>query len=253
MFRVFAYTLSSITLVGGIAWLATEETHQGPHATLSVPLASGLPQDQGSRLTPESVVAIPPHESSLTDSNQDSRLQRFEKQLQLLEEQLRAQRHDLRQQQNEIAQLTRALAMGKPSDPKAVEDSDEPVQSEEEREQIRLAQLDREFAQQKTDLEWSQEAASQIVSTVEKVLNERRPAGGGGTSLVDANCRATLCRIELVGENLEAVNNFSQSFPLQLGWQASTIQIIAHEPDGSVRSIIYVSKDGHDLPAEQGG
>lgn len=253
MFRVFAYTLSTITLVAGIAWLATEVTPQGPHPTLSVPLASGLPQDKGSRLTPESVVATPPHESSLTDTNQDLRLQRFEKQLRLLQEQLRAQRHDLRQQQNEIAQLTHVLATGNPSDLTAVEGSNEPAQPEAEREQIRLAQLDGEFSQQQTDHEWSQEAASQIVSAVEKVLNEQGPAAGGGTSLIDANCRATLCRIELVGENVEAVNSFTQNFPFQLGWQASTNQHIVHEPDGSVRSIIYVSKDGHDLPAEQGG
>jgi hypothetical protein len=241
MNRIITYAFGAITLLGGMSWLGMEWVSPG--------FQEGLLSDHGSDVNSEEKVALGDTSPKLLGDNLP--LQRLEKRLSQLQQQLQDQQQMLRQQQNEIAQLTRALAMGKPSDTEDTENTDLPVQSQEEWEQMRLAQLDEEFSQEKTDVEWSQEAAGQIVKVADKVLNAHGP--GGGASLVDANCRATLCRIELMGESIEAINHFAQMFPLELGWQGSMHQTVVHEPDGSVRTIMYVSKDGHELPAEEEG
>lgn len=244
MSRAIPYTCGAIALAGIISWSEMEPASQGFHAD-SV-------SDTGSQVSTDKTVAPPWRNIHLEQSDDNQPWPRMEKQLRQLQQQIQIQQQTLQKQQNEIARLTHALATAAPSGTTDQEISNAPAQSDEEREQARLERLDGEFAQQKDDPEWSMEAASQIVYTVEKVLDDREGGTTKGTSLVDASCHATLCRIELAVEDMSALSSFAQEFPIQLGWQASINQTVTHNLDGSVRSIIYVSRDGHEIPAEEG-
>lgn len=244
MSRAITYTCGAIALAGIISWSGMEPASQDFHA--------GSVSGTGSQARMEKTVAPPSRNAHLEHSDDSPQWPHLEKQLRQLQQQIQIQQQTLQKQQHEIARLTHALATDASSDTTDPEISNAPAQSDEEREQIRLELLDGEFAQQKDDSEWSMEATSQIVYTVEKVLNDREGGATKGTALVDASCHATLCRIEVAGEDMSALSSFAQEFPIQLGWQASINQTVTHKPDGSVRSIIYVSRDGHELPTEEG-
>lgn len=188
----------------------------------------------------------------------DRRLADVEQELAQLRLQLDSDRRQLRRelqaQRDEVARFTRALADSEGCDPAAAHDRPEPEPAAEEleradheREQRQLAQLEAVFDREPEDGAWSRHATVQIANAAEQITYgsvERSVA------LVDARCRASLCRLELTGSDAHALNGFSVALPSQLGWQGSMKQTLVSEPDGSLTSILYVSRDGQDLPAE---
>jgi len=230
-FRFIALALIALGLSAGIVRLAIRELERTQHASAGERRASGAGQ----------------------------RLSEVETQLEQLQRQLEAEqqerRLELQAQRDEFAQLKRALVEGQRSDLATAQEHPAPSPEEIERadrdrEQRWLAQLEGVFEGERMDRAWSRDAVEQIASAAEQVAHG---SSASGASLVDTQCRATLCRLEVAAHSLDAVDAFSRMFPAELGWQGSMKQTIVHEADGSLTGIIYVSRDGRDLPAESGG
>src|SRR5262245_35320395 len=195
MMRYIAYAVSAISVIVIMTWLALHEPalRQYPNAS-DLSVSSAL-ENQGAAVLPEPTSAAQASQAERTDTAQERRLQKLARQVQQLQQKLQAQR-------NEVAHLARALAAAQPSALEAAPAGPAPEPSAEERdqadrewEQHRLAQLDGVFEREPWEPTWSPEAAQQIVSAAAQVA---RDASGSGTALVDVQCRASLCRLEVV-------------------------------------------------------
>lgn len=69
-----------------------------------------------------------------------------------------------------------------------------------------------------------------------------------GTSVQDVECRATLCRVEVVHDNLPAAQ-FVQLFAMKVGpvLPRMTSQPVQKD-DGTSGTLIYLAREGHDFP-----
>ncbi|MCI0565424.1 MAG: hypothetical protein MN733_43720 [Nitrososphaera sp.] len=79
-------------------------------------------------------------------------------------------------------------------------------------------------------------------------MERLRPETRTGTSLTDAYCGATLCRLEMTYLSKDAADNFSLEFPRELGWNTTANYQFVENPDGSILGVIHASRDGHGLP-----
>ncbi len=102
-------------------------------------------------------------------------------------------------------------------------------------------QLELSFHQQTTDPDWS----SKTKSLIQEALTGDKVAA---ESIIDIDCRATMCRIELSDDDQHRMPKFS-AFPLKIGQELPNIMVDQHtESDGSTTTVMYLSKDDFALP-----
>lgn len=93
------------------------------------------------------------------------------------------------------------------------------------------------------DSAWSVSAESQISDVFSAdVLS--------GSELINAECGSNLCRTEIRhnGNGLQDVENFQIHFGTRLGWDFDSYTEVINDPDGTIRTIMYISRDKHMLP-----
>ena len=98
------------------------------------------------------------------------------------------------------------------------------------------------FAQEKSELRASIEE-----DTLSKTFIREAFAG---VSLVTADCRVTLCRMEVLFSNQEGMGSFLGEFANAVGWNSQgVINFLPPDSSGSSRIVYILSKDGETLPS----
>lgn len=249
MITVHRAVIIATVLVAGFGWRAGLY-HNQPQDRLADAMDGGLGAAQARAPLPTGEEGDGSADAAaLTRAHLGPRLQALESRLQQLGRQVRAQDRRWRQQREEIERLAHALEAGAGAiNPDLPAEDNAPAQSDEERAQARVAQLEAELATQNTDPHWSQEAVARITGAVDRVLKNAGAEQDPGAALVDAACRASICRIELAYRGEVTMEGFANDVVLGLGWQSNFQFDTVQNPDGSMTTVVYLAKDGHRLP-----
>ena len=98
------------------------------------------------------------------------------------------------------------------------------------------------FAQEKSELRASVEE-----DTLRKTLIREAFAGA---RLLTADCRVTLCRVEIVFSDQDGMRRFLDEFPSAVGWNSQgSINMLPPDSSGNSRLVYVLSKDGETLPS----
>jgi hypothetical protein len=120
---------------------------------------------------------------------------------------------------------------------------------EAEHENLILAQAEANeaaFQQETTETTWSGEAREVIARAV--AAEEL-----AGTSVQEVECRATLCRVEVTHIDQHARSVFARQFLVAVAPLLPQAMMQAVETkDGSVSTVLYLARDGHDFPQLEG-
>ncbi|MDD5274782.1 MAG: hypothetical protein PHR16_01720 [Methylovulum sp.] len=100
------------------------------------------------------------------------------------------------------------------------------------------------FQAEATDSDWSGQSAGLI---------EKRLANSGDGSmyarLLATECKGTLCRIEIMHENLSQQTEFEFTLPMLFAdTLPSTMMFTEEASDGSIRQVVYLARAGHNFP-----
>jgi hypothetical protein len=107
--------------------------------------------------------------------------------------------------------------------------------------EARMALLDQQERTERADSRWSGPATAQI----QALFSGDKLAG---STLRDATCQTTLCRIEVDHRDALALDRFLGELPARLGWNTNSYaQTLTHE-DGSATLVLYLSREGYRLP-----
>ena len=181
-------------------------------------------------------------------SDDDSRLGQLQAQIERLGQQLAAQQLEMERLSHN--QNVTDRPGGKPGESGgAVQVSEEEqALSEQRRLESSLSELEAVFASQAEDPRWSRTAEGQIAAAVGQVSEESGKDIGELPQLQDADCRTSLCRLALTHTDEAAVERFMQAFPHRLSWRQAHGRVqLVHNADGSVSSVVYLSREGHSL------
>jgi hypothetical protein len=129
-------------------------------------------------------------------------------------------------------------------EPDTVEDIGEATASAGRGVYDQIAILDSAFASEPIDHTWSWRAVAQILETVEQVLYALEPGKSLETVVFDAECRSTLCKLELFHATQAAMEDFTGTFLDQLEWPANIQFMGVDQPDGQVDTIMYLVREG---------
>jgi len=98
------------------------------------------------------------------------------------------------------------------------------------------------FEQEKSELRASIEE-----DTLRKTFIREAFSGG---ELLTADCRVTLCRVEVTFSDQDSMHRFLDEFSNAVGWNSQgAINVLPTDASGSSRIIYVLSKDGETLPA----
>lgn len=241
---VMGWSLGLASLVGGALWLAEN---------VNPPLADAPPVVTG----PAPVIAAAPGlnapviAAAPVGADLETRLTRLEALVRTLGQQLDAQQQGLNRSRDDLARLTRALEQSRiagsamPTDEAATPDEPPTPEAEQAAVEARVAVLDRQARTERADPRWSGTATAQIQAMF-------AASGLAGSTLRDATCQATLCRVEVDHRDPLALDRFLGEFPAQLGWSThSYAQTLTHD-DGSATLVLYLSREGYRLPRPGG-
>jgi len=173
----------------------------------------------------------------------------FASQLALVRHQVQAQQRHLQQQRADIHQLRRALQAGVASTSSAAADTvRESPEEAAVREQERMVQLATDLANEAVDHAWATTAVEEIAAAVQQVFETLAEGVSDGAAFADSVCAQTFCRLELTHRDHVAMQEFIRQFPRHLGWQTDGHVDVMQNDDGSVRAVVYLSRDGYSLP-----
>lgn len=252
MSRSFVSVVIAVVLIGfaAVAWLVGG----WPSNTEGLAARSALIPEV---LEPEDGAATRPPASGLSSTSDDSRLERLESGFQRLRQQLQqvqVEQARVQTQQRALAQryadLERSLGGSDGQAPYGDVSAHEedasntgPMPSDDELLAVRRQHLDQELAMQPADEEWSLAAAEQIATAVgEAVLEE--------SQLLQADCRTTLCRAEVVHESKADLDLFMERFHSALSWQTNSHNHTTSYQDGRLGTVVYLAREGYSLPKQ---
>jgi hypothetical protein len=104
--------------------------------------------------------------------------------------------------------------------------------------------LELSFSKQAPDMSWSREAKAEVTELFQPLTNQ-------DTRLVSADCRTTLCRVELAHTGDEAFHAFMASSMngVMRGWKGpGGGGLLRTDADGTMRAVFYLAKEGTELP-----
>lgn len=246
--RRFTVILGILSLIGWGSWITGSYMAQDPEP-IGYPLHSESMPLQVQIPTTAAVAALAPPPKPPDGAKTDARLAWVEAQLRQLRQQVQIQQARMQQQQEELQRLTSTLAQK--AAPRLLDASDEvetEPASEIDWQQVHMAQFEAALTAQSLDEKGGVEAVEQITTAMEQLLEGLRPDADGLTTLWDAECRTTLCRVELLHDTHQAMENFLHEFPQRLGWQGSAHYDVVSNADGSLSTVMYLSRNGHALP-----
>ena len=108
------------------------------------------------------------------------------------------------------------------------------------REEVVRAHLEARFADESRDAAWSGEAATAFADGFQAPELD-------GSSLAQLDCRATICRLEVVHDSRLRQDRFlaESSLPAPLQIAGASHKLLAP----ALRTIVFVARDGYDLPS----
>ena len=110
--------------------------------------------------------------------------------------------------------------------------------------QDRQAFLELSFSSQAPDASWAENARDEIEAIVQPLTNQ-------DTRLLSVDCRTTLCRVELVHSDVNAFHALAMATLNGgvRGWKGAVSgALLRTEADGSARSVMYLAKQGTEMP-----
>ena len=114
------------------------------------------------------------------------------------------------------------------------------AQAREQRQWERLQVLETRFQREPRATPWATATAEVITQALAREELQL-------THVVDMECRATLCQLELIHPHLQAATDFTLLFPMELGEVLPQMHYDQQQfNDGSIRMVIYM---GHELSA----
>lgn len=251
MSRSLVSVVIAVVLIGfaAVAWL------MGGRPSNSEGLAAAREALIPEVLEPEDGTAARPRASGRSSRSDDSSLKRLESGFQQLKQQLhrvQVEQARLQTQQRELVQRYEGLVRSwgasngqAPSGDVSAHEEDAsntgPMPSDDELLAVRREHLDQELALQPADEEWSLAAAEQIATAVgEAMLDE--------SQVLQADCRTTLCRAEVVHESKADPALFMDRFHAALSWQTNSHNQTTNYQDGRVGTVVYLAREGYSLP-----
>lgn len=118
---------------------------------------------------------------------------------------------------------------------------DRAEQTEEDAKRI-SAELENGFAVETKDPEWSESTANKIALA----LTRQEIAGA---EVFEAECRSTLCRVEVEHTDVHKLHEFQLWFPHLVSGELPKVTMKTEDlADGRKSTIIYMARKGHELP-----
>lgn len=131
----------------------------------------------------------------------------------------------------------------------AAQPQTEPKQSEEERRELakqavteRMNYIESQFANEDIDAQWGNNVETQLISTFQNPALQQ-------SALVNAECRSTLCRLEVAHEDGADISEFQSVLAdetAKVAPEGAIQQVVG--PDGKTRSIIFLARSGARIP-----
>lgn len=240
-----AYFYASDTPVGeNTAQTAHSDTHanQRTHEDSSSALQSTTAQKK--EATPNPTTPRQHREGKLTTS--DENIDELRTELDGLKEQLQVLQRELH------AFVTNSATLYQPDGVTDDQDTDDKHRTEpfsvEEEQDVAFAHVDavsENFRSQEADPEWSAEA----LDAIETAFQSEELAGA---SVLDMDCRATLCRVEVEHRNPEELMEFELWLPEKLAAVLPRMTLEREELDGRTVTTVYLARDGHTLTLADG-
>jgi hypothetical protein len=110
------------------------------------------------------------------------------------------------------------------------------------RDKRRFEGLARKLAAEPLDQSWAPATERLIADTIKKPVFK-------GSKLVEASCRSTLCRFEVLHDSEADRHRFSSALPTRLPSLPSGSMRNAEGPDR--KTIVYVAREGHQVPRDE--
>lgn len=130
-------------------------------------------------------------------------------------------------------------------EPQAVDSAAEEAAAMEETTRLqekRIESIGTALRTEPLDAAW----ATQAMDAIRQAMSS---ATMSGTSIHDVECRSSLCRVEVAHENPAARARFIRRFAMLVGPMLPTMTAQPIEAgDGAFASLIYLAREGHDLP-----
>lgn len=114
------------------------------------------------------------------------------------------------------------------------------IATQQETEQYTKA-LDTSFQKEEPDRDWSSRSINEIQGTFES-------KDSAGISIVDIQCRSTLCRIVAEGELIQIGKVLHRSLPKLSTHFSQSLMTSVNGEGGRVKTVIYLVRQGHNLP-----
>lgn len=106
----------------------------------------------------------------------------------------------------------------------------------------RMEIMESVFLSENIDPQWSTKTSGLITQHLEKGEQTK-------TNLEDVDCRATLCRVAVNHQDAAVAEEFQLQFPMQMAEALPQINYLyEQQADGSVSMVMYLARDGYDLP-----
>lgn len=157
-------------------------------------------------------------------------------------------KQDIAALQEQLATLGAEVRAGAKHIP-AAQPQAEPMQSEEERQEAakqavteRMNYIASRFESEDVDAQWGNNVETQLISTFQNPALQH-------SALVNAECRSTLCRIEVAHEDGADVSEFQSVLAdetAKIAPEGAIQQVVG--PDGKTRSIIFLARSGARIP-----
>ena len=91
------------------------------------------------------------------------------------------------------------------------------------------------------DRDFSDQAQADIDAAI-------RDLGTTGVRLVSADCRTTLCRLEVWSTDMEGMGAFLDTLPATLGWSTDMRMDTQGSADGGVVTTLFMTRNGVAMP-----
>jgi hypothetical protein len=143
-------------------------------------------------------------------------------------------------------------AMEQSSTTSAPADEEPKLSAEDEQKQAKAQQKERlqlinhSFHTEQKDPDWSKQAASTINNAISSWSNSK---SSSKYVLKQAECRSSLCRVEINFSDSEGLSSFKQEFTRNLGASLPGMTMSANQNgDGTVTGIAYLVREGKSFP-----
>lgn len=119
------------------------------------------------------------------------------------------------------------------------------IEAEKQRSLGRMAAGEAALQQESADGVWS----IQAMDALGQALGSEKFSS---TKVQDMECRATLCRLEVVYADQEQQMRFEQHFSFKVGQLLPRMMMHSEEQtDGTISAAIYLAREGHELPRSE--